>query len=236
MLAMETSPLWLYALLVAGVIALPGMDMAFVAASTLSGGRRQGLAALAGIVLGGGVHMVAGLLGLGLLLQASPLMFNAILLAGAGYVAWLGWPLLRHAPALAAHADGTPALAAHADGTPALAAHADGMPALAAHADKAPAQRNGATLLRGLATCLLNPKAYVFSVTVLPAYLTREPSRALALVAITASAQMAIYGAVLFAASRGRRRFVASPWFSRGVGLLLVASAGVALLGLRSPG
>ncbi len=197
--AMETNPLWLYALLVAGVIALPGMDMAFVAASGLAGGVKRGSAALAGIVAGGGVHMAAGLLGLGLMLQASPWLFNALLLGGSVYVAWLGWPLLRHGPALSAQAQGV------TGGTWA------------------------ATAWRGLLTCLLNPKAYVFSVTVLPAFLTREPLRALSLAGITAGAQLLIYGLVLLAAARGRQRFAASPWLARGVGLLLLVTAALAL-------
>jgi threonine/homoserine/homoserine lactone efflux protein len=82
----------------------------------------------------------------------------------------------------------------------------------------------------------LNPKAYVFSVTVLPAYLTHEPRRALALIAITAGAQASIYGAVLAAAVRGRQRFAGSPWLARGVGLLLLGTSVLALSNLRGPG
>lgn len=92
--AMENAqPLWLYFLLVAGIVALPGMDMAYVAASSLSGGRRAGLAATAGITCAGFVHVGAGLLGLGLLLQAAPSLFNALLVAGSLYLAWLGWQI-----------------------------------------------------------------------------------------------------------------------------------------------
>eukprot|EP01041_Mallomonas_annulata_P022129 gene22129-42362_t len=75
--------LWLYAVLVAGIVVLPGMDMAFVLASTLVDGRRSGAAAVAGIVLGGMVHVAMGALGVGLLLQHFPLAFNALLLAGS---------------------------------------------------------------------------------------------------------------------------------------------------------
>lgn len=89
------NPLWLYFLLVAGIVALPGMDMAYVAASSLSGGRRAGLAATAGITCAGFVHVGAGLLGLGLLLQAAPALFNALLVAGSFYLAWLGWQIAR---------------------------------------------------------------------------------------------------------------------------------------------
>lgn len=92
--------LWLFALLVLGIIALPGMDMAFVLSSALAGGRRSGVAALAGIVAGGGAHVVMGTLGVGLLLQAAPAAYRALLLAGAVYLAWIAWNLWRQPGAL----------------------------------------------------------------------------------------------------------------------------------------
>lgn len=203
MRAMDTSsvasPLWLYALLVAGIIVLPGMDMAFVAASSLSGGLRHGAAALAGIVLGGLLHMALGLLGLGLLLQAAPMLFNAMLLAGSLYVGWLGWQVAR----------------AGAMSATAAVRQAAGWPK---------------TFSRGLLTCLLNPKAYLFSVTVLPQFLTRDVARGLGLAAITVVAQLVIYGAVAWAASTGTRHVRSSPWLSRAVGSLLIFAAVLAVL------
>lgn len=92
--------LWLFAVLVAGIIILPGMDMAFIVGSAVAGGRAAGFAALAGVVAGGVVHVAMAVLGVGLLLQASPLAFNALLLAGAAYIGWIGWQLLRHPGAL----------------------------------------------------------------------------------------------------------------------------------------
>jgi threonine/homoserine/homoserine lactone efflux protein len=91
----------LYFLLVAGIIVLPGMDMAFVMASALTGGRRAGAAALAGIVVGGMVHVAVSGLGLGLVLMSAPGLFNGLLLAGALYIAWIGISLLRDTQALA---------------------------------------------------------------------------------------------------------------------------------------
>ncbi|MEZ0307134.1 MAG: LysE family translocator, partial [Ramlibacter sp.] len=61
--------LWLFFLMVFGIIVLPGMDMAFVLASSLKGGRRAGLLAVAGIVAGGVCHVAGSALGIGLLLQ-----------------------------------------------------------------------------------------------------------------------------------------------------------------------
>jgi threonine/homoserine/homoserine lactone efflux protein len=93
----HSANLALYFLMVFGIIALPGMDMAFVLASTIRGGRRSGFAALGGIVTGGFVHVAMGALGLAVLLKTVPAAFNLVLVAGALYVAWIGWSLLRAA-------------------------------------------------------------------------------------------------------------------------------------------
>lgn len=95
-----STQLWLFFLLVLGIIALPGMDMAFVLGSTLVDGRRGGFAALAGIVAGGAVHTTMAALGVALALQHAPGLFRAMLLVGAAYLAWIGLSLLRGAAAL----------------------------------------------------------------------------------------------------------------------------------------
>jgi len=94
--------LWLFFALVFGIVVLPGLDMAFVLGSTLAGGRRRGFAALAGIVAGGVCHVVMTALGIGVLLKWIPGAFNALLLAGALYIAWIGLSLMRSdaAPAM----------------------------------------------------------------------------------------------------------------------------------------
>jgi threonine/homoserine/homoserine lactone efflux protein len=85
----------LFALLVFGIVVLPGMDMAFVMGSSLVAGRRHGFAAVAGIVTGGIGHVVMTTLGISVLLKVIPGAFNALLLAGALYIAWIGVSLLR---------------------------------------------------------------------------------------------------------------------------------------------
>jgi len=87
--------LGLFFVVVFSVIALPGLDMAFVLASTLRGGNGAGLAAVGGIMLGGAAHVVMGVLGVAAVLAVWPPLFNALLLAGALYIAWTGWNLLR---------------------------------------------------------------------------------------------------------------------------------------------
>ena len=66
LLLTDTSHLWLFTLMVLGIIAVPGMDMAYVVASALTGGRKLGLAAVAGIVGGGMLHVAMATLGLGI--------------------------------------------------------------------------------------------------------------------------------------------------------------------------
>lgn len=90
--------LWIFFLLVVGIIALPGSDIAFVIGNTLAGGRKSGMAALSGIVLGGITHSIMAYLGIGLILQTMPGAFSVMLFAGAAYLAWLGYQLLKTVP------------------------------------------------------------------------------------------------------------------------------------------
>lgn len=90
--------LWIFFILVVGIIALPGSDIAFVIGNTLAGGRSTGLAALSGIVIGGIAHSVMAYLGIGLILQAVPGAFSVMLFVGAAYLAWLGYQLLKAVP------------------------------------------------------------------------------------------------------------------------------------------
>ncbi|MDB5860117.1 MAG: rhtB [Ramlibacter sp.] len=198
--------LWLFALLVFGIIALPGMDMAFVLSSTLADGRRGGFAALAGLVAGGMAHVAMGTLGVGLLLQALPAAFNALLVAGALYVGWIGWNLWRAPGALGEVGAGSSRTASQ-------------------------------TFFRALATCLLNPKAYVFTVAVFPQFMHPERGslalQAVLMGAIVTLMQVGVYGGVALGAAGLRRRLVHSAdgqvALGRGVALLLIATAAWAL-------
>ena len=101
--------LWLFFVMVLGIIVLPGMDMAFVLSNALVGGRKSGLYAVAGMVAGGICHVVAGVLGLGLVLRWVPGLVNALLLLGAVYIAWIGVSVLRSQSAIGSlPAVGTP--------------------------------------------------------------------------------------------------------------------------------
>jgi threonine/homoserine/homoserine lactone efflux protein len=60
--------------------------------------------AIAGIVAGGIVHVTIATLGVAVILQVMPKAFNALLLAGSVYVAWIGWTIFRSSIALDAAA------------------------------------------------------------------------------------------------------------------------------------
>ncbi|MEP7185239.1 MAG: LysE family translocator [Rhodanobacter sp.] len=87
--------LGLFFALVFGIVVLPGLDMALVLGSTLAGGRSRGLAAVAGIIAGGICHVLMTALGISVLVKMLPDAFNALLLGGALYIAWIGISMLR---------------------------------------------------------------------------------------------------------------------------------------------
>lgn len=192
--------LWLFFLLVVGIIALPGMDMAFVAGSALSAGLRGGLAAVAGIVAGGVVHVAVAATGVAALWLAWPAGFNALLLAGAAYMAWIGCSLLR----------------VRAAGP--LGATVDGP------------RRGWAIFRRGTLTCLLNPKAYAFTLALFPAFVHSDSrsllAQTLAMGLITVGTQIAVYGTVAALAVRARALIEArQSLIARATGAMLMASA-----------
>ena len=73
----------------------PGPDFAMVSRNGLLLSRRAGVLTAVGIGLGVLVHVCYTLLGLGLVLQQTPGLFNVLKLAGAAYLVYLGIKMLR---------------------------------------------------------------------------------------------------------------------------------------------
>jgi threonine/homoserine/homoserine lactone efflux protein len=84
-----------FSALLFGIIIVPGMDMLFALTNALTGGRRAGLAAVGGIMLGGLVHTLTGTLGVGVLSLVMPWLRQPLILAGALYMVWIGISLVR---------------------------------------------------------------------------------------------------------------------------------------------
>ena len=79
------------------VATVPGPGIFYVAARTLSGGKRAGFASTFGTALGGLVHVIAGGLGVSAIVLASAELFTALKFAGALYLVWLGLKTFREA-------------------------------------------------------------------------------------------------------------------------------------------
>jgi threonine/homoserine/homoserine lactone efflux protein len=84
------------------IAAVPGPGIFYVAARTLSDGRRAGFASTAGTAIGGLVHVIAGGIGVSAIILASAQLFAALKFAGAIYLVWLGLRTFRDAGRLSA--------------------------------------------------------------------------------------------------------------------------------------
>ncbi|AOR33713.1 lysine transporter LysE [Streptomyces fodineus] len=84
------------------LVCVPGADWAYVIATALRGGPVP--RAVAGLVCGYALHTVLATAGLAVLVAGSPKLLTALTVAGAGYLLWLGWSVLRR-PAIPGAAD-----------------------------------------------------------------------------------------------------------------------------------
>ncbi|MEU6088971.1 LysE family translocator [Streptomyces sp. NPDC047085] len=87
------------------LVCVPGADWAYVIATALRG--RSVMRAVAGLVSGYALHTVLATAGLAVLVVGSPKLLTALTVAGAGYLLWLGWGVLR-SPAVPGAAEETP--------------------------------------------------------------------------------------------------------------------------------
>lgn len=87
--------LWIFFFLLAGIIIVPGMDMIYVMANALAGGRKAGLTATLGMVTGGAFHTAFGVFAVVGMSQLVPQLYMPMLIAGALYMIWIGVSLAR---------------------------------------------------------------------------------------------------------------------------------------------
>ncbi|MGP0073414.1 MAG: LysE family translocator [Bryobacteraceae bacterium] len=73
----------------------PGPGIFYVLARSLRGGRREGALSAAGTFLGGLVHVAAAAFGLSAILAASAIAFETVRYAGAAYLIYLGFRMIR---------------------------------------------------------------------------------------------------------------------------------------------
>lgn len=90
-----TSTLFAFALLSLGMVLTPGPNMMYLVSRSICQGRRAGLVSLGGVGLGFLFYMLAAAFGITALLFAVPLAYDGLRLAGAAYLLYLAWAALK---------------------------------------------------------------------------------------------------------------------------------------------
>ncbi|MDE2404923.1 MAG: LysE family translocator [Sphingomonadales bacterium] len=174
-----------FALAVLLIELTPGPNMGWLAALSATAGRRAGLAATLGIAIGLACNALFAALGLATLLAAEPGWQRGLRVAGVLLMLGLAWTTWRE--------DAAPV---EPQGARGLARARDARNAFAA----------------GLALNLLNPKAVLFFVAVVPPFLhghTPGLGLAMALAAVSVGIATAIHLAIVVGASRAEARLAA---------------------------
>ena len=84
-----------FALLALGMVLTPGPNMVYVVSRSVCQGRRAGLISLGGVGLAFIVYMLAAALGITSLVMALPFAYDALRMAGALYLGYLAWQALK---------------------------------------------------------------------------------------------------------------------------------------------
>lgn len=90
-----------YVLACAVIAVIPGPTVTVIVANSLTHGTRAGLLNVAGTQLGLALMMGTLIVGLSSVIAAMGWLFDWVRIAGAIYLAWIGWKLLRSPDALA---------------------------------------------------------------------------------------------------------------------------------------
>lgn len=198
--------LWIFFILLSGIIIVPGMDMIFVLANALTGGRRAGLTATFGIMTGGAFHTAFGVFAVVGMSQLVPALYTPMLLAGSVYMIWIGLTLMRSSITV------------------------DPVEALASRPLGAIFSQAIVTCILNPKAWLF--VLAVYPQFIKPAF---GPlwSQALVIGVMVMAVQFAVYGGLGLMAARGRDAMVGNPaltiWSGRIAGLLLIATAAFTL-------
>ncbi|KQS63530.1 lysine transporter LysE [Methylobacterium sp. Leaf361] len=89
------SALTAYLIVILGLAVTPGPNMIYLISRSIAQGRTAGIVSLGGSALGFVVYMACAAFGITALLLAVPLAFDALRFAGAGYLLFLAWQAVR---------------------------------------------------------------------------------------------------------------------------------------------
>jgi leucine efflux protein len=199
--------IWTYLIGTVAIILLPGPNSMYVLSTAARRGVRAGYAAASGVFIGDGVLMTLSAAGVASLLRAEPKLFLVVKTAGAAYLCWIGFGMLR--AAVRRWRGATPAAGAPEPGD------------------------QGNPFVKALLVSLLNPKAILFFISffiqfVDPAY----PYPAISFLVLGAIAEVvsaAYLSTLIFTGSflatqfRSRRRLASA--LTSGVGAVFLGFA-----------
>lgn len=90
-----TTSLFAFALICLGMVLTPGPNMIYLVSRSICQGSMAGLISLGGVALGFLFYMLASALGITVLVMAVPYAYDALKLAGAAYLAYLAWQAIK---------------------------------------------------------------------------------------------------------------------------------------------
>lgn len=91
----STARLFAFALVALGMAMTPGPNMIYLLTRSITQGRRAGFISLLGVILAFLVYMLSAALGLTALLIAVPLAYQALQWAGAAYLLYMAWSAIK---------------------------------------------------------------------------------------------------------------------------------------------
>jgi threonine/homoserine/homoserine lactone efflux protein len=224
----DSSALLAVAVIAFGMAVTPGPNVIYLMARSVEEGRRSGLLALGGVSIGYLLHLTAAVLGLSAVLTAVPQLYSALQLAGAAYLAWLAWRALRGRRTSGSAAGPPPATIAGRSSSPVR------------------------LMLMGALTNVLNPKAPLMYVSLIPQFIDLEAGHLAGQAAILGGTHIVVSlaahvclvcGAGSFAAFLQRRpswlrtqRYATALLLGVFAAELLVSGVGTAITGPATPG
>ncbi|WP_147178490.1 MULTISPECIES: LysE family translocator [Alphaproteobacteria] len=91
----SSSSLIAFALICLGMVLTPGPNMIYLVSRSICQGPVAGLVSLGGVALGFVFYMLMSALGITVLVMAVPFAYDALKFAGAAYLLWLAWQAIR---------------------------------------------------------------------------------------------------------------------------------------------
>jgi len=91
----STSSLLGFALISLGLVLTPGPNMIYLISRSITQGSTAGIVSLGGVALGFVFYMLCAAFGITALLFAAPYAYDALRFAGAAYLLWMAWQVIK---------------------------------------------------------------------------------------------------------------------------------------------